>query len=157
MPKKIRRSSDVDASFTLTAYAVTMKPQKLSWITIPLLINMVLGVLGLLILPFIGAFISAAYGLAANDATTSASDLQSLGIVRLFTGATLWITFFFSLAWLVFQFFTYRALNEGKGWARIAAIVIAILGLLNFPVGTALGIFMLIGAFDPEVQQYASR
>ncbi|WP_420594746.1 hypothetical protein [Deinococcus sp.] len=134
-----------------------MKPQKLSWVTVPLIVSMILGVLGLLILPFAGAVISAAYGLAAADTATTASDLQALGFVRFFTGATLWIIFFFSLAWLIFQFFTYRALNEGKSWARIAAVVIAILGLFNFPLGTVLGIFMLIGAFDPEVQQYASR
>ena len=134
-----------------------MKPEKLSWVTIPLLIWVILGILGMLSLPFLGIVLNLIFGAAINDASTSAADAQALGFVRLLTGSTLWVVFFFSLVWTVFQFFTYRALNEGKGWARIAAIVIAIVGLLNFPIGTALGVFMLIGAFDPEVQQYASR
>lgn len=134
-----------------------MKPEKLSWVTIPLLISVVLSVLGMLSLPFIGVLLNIVFGAAINDSSTSAADAQTLGLVRFFTGSTLWIIFFFSLAWTVFQLFTYRAMQEGKGWARIAAIVIAILGLLNFPIGTALGVFMLVGAFDPAVQQYASR
>lgn len=134
-----------------------MKPEKLPWVTIPLLISVVLSILGMVSLPFIGVLLNAIFGAAINDSSTSASDAQALGLVRFFTGSTLWIIFFFSLAWTVFQFSTYRAMQEGKGWARIAAIVIAILGLLNFPIGTALGVFMLVGAFDPAVQQYASR
>ncbi|AZI42816.1 hypothetical protein EHF33_08695 [Deinococcus psychrotolerans] len=134
-----------------------MKPEKLSWVTIPLLISVILSILGMLSLPFIGFFMNLIFGAAMNDASTTASDAQALGWVKLFTGSTLWIIFFFSLAWTVFQFLTYRAIQEGKGWARIAAIVIAILGLLNFPVGTALGVFMLVGAFDPAVQEYANR
>lgn len=134
-----------------------MKPEKLSWVTIPLLISGVLNILVMLSLPFIGVFRNVVFGAAINDSLTSASDAQALGLVRSFTGSTLWVIFFFSLAWTVFQFFTSRAIQEGKGWARVAAVVIAILGLLSFPIGTALGVFMLVGAFDPAVQQYASR
>ncbi len=134
-----------------------MKPQKLSWVTIPLLVSVALSILGMLSLPFLGLVLNSFFGAAIGDASTSAADAQTLGWVRFFTGSTLWVIFFFSLAWTVFQFFTYRAVNEGKSWGRIAAIVIAVLGLLNFPLGTALGVFMLVGAFDPEVQQYARR
>ena len=133
-----------------------MKPQKLSWVTIPLLISAILSALSLLLIPFLGAFINYIFGAAAADSSTSAADLQGLGFARVFTGATLWIFFFFTLAWTIFQFFAYRAVNQGKDWGRISAVVIAILGLLSFPVGTALGVFMLIGAFDPEVQRYTS-
>lgn len=134
-----------------------VKPQKLSWVTIPLIVNIVLGVLGLLMLPFIGGIINAALGAAANDASTSAQDLQSMQIVKMFTGGTLWVSFFIGLAWLVFEFFALRAVQAGKSWGRIAAIVIFILSLLSFPIGTLLGIFGLIGAFDPEVQRYTTR
>ncbi|WP_161883373.1 hypothetical protein [Deinococcus alpinitundrae] len=134
-----------------------MKPDKLAWVTIPLLVNVVLSILGMLSLPFIGVFLNIVFGAAINDSSTSASDAQALGLVKFFTGSTLWVIFFVSLAWTVFQFFTSRAMQQGKGWARVAAIVIAILGLLNFPIGTALGVFILVGAFDPAVQQYTSR
>lgn len=134
-----------------------VKPQKLSWVTIPLIVNIVLGVLGLLMLPFLGAILSAAFGAAANDASTTAQELQNLQVVKMFTGGTLWVSFFIGLAWLVFEFFALRAVQAGKNWGRIAAIVIFILSLLSFPIGTLLGIFGLIGAFDPEVQRYASR
>jgi hypothetical protein len=133
-----------------------MQPQKLSWVTIPLLISAILSALSLLLIPFLGVFFNYIFGLAATDSTTTAADLEGLNFARIFTGATLWITFFFVLAWTVFLFFAYRALNQRKDWGRIAAVVIAILGLINFPVGTALGVFMLIGAFDPEVQRYTS-
>ncbi|WP_293912659.1 hypothetical protein [Deinococcus sp.] len=133
-----------------------MKPQKLSWVTIPLLISAILSALGLLLIPFLGALFNSVFGTIAKDSSTSAADLQGLGFARVFTGTTLWIIFFFSLAWTIFQFFAYRALNQRKDWGRISAVVIAILGLLSFPVGTALGVFMLIGAFDPDVQRYTS-
>ena len=130
-----------------------MVPQKLSWVTIPLIVNIVLGALGLLLLPFLGVLMNTMLGV--NPET--AQDAQTAAFARMFTGATLWLSGLIGLAWLIFQFLTLRALQAGKAWARIAAIVIAVLSLLSFPIGTLLGIFMLIGAFDPDVQRYASR
>ncbi|ADV68572.1 hypothetical protein [Deinococcus maricopensis] len=127
-----------------------MVPQKLSWVTTSLIITMVLGVLGLLLLPFLGGFLNMVLGASSENA-------QELQIARLFTGASLWVSGLVGIAWLVFEFFTFKALQAGKSWGRIAAIVIGIISLLNFPIGTILGIFMLIGAFDPDVQRYASR
>lgn len=133
-----------------------MKPQKLSWVTTPLLIMFVLQLLGLLILPFLAPLLNTIFGAAASD-PTSGITADQLGVLRIFTGATLWISFIIAAAWAAFTFLTYRAVGQGRGWARIAAIVIAILGLLNFPVGTILSVLILIGAFDPEVQRFASR
>lgn len=133
-----------------------MKPQKLSWVTTALLIMFILQLLGLLLLPFLAPFINTVLGAAATDPTNGITSDQ-LGILRIFTGATLWVSFIFAAAWAVFVFFTYRAIGQGRGWARIAAIVIAILALLNFPIGTVLGVLILIGAFDPDVQRFASR
>ncbi len=133
-----------------------MKPQKLSWVTIPLIINIVLGVLSLIALPIIGTAVNSIANLAATDASTTAQDLQGLQFARVLTGGTLWVTFIIGIAWLVFQFFTLRAVQSGKSWGRVASIVIFILSLLSFPFGTILGIFGLIGAFDPEVQRYTS-
>lgn len=37
------------------------------------------------------------------------------------------------------------------GWGRILVIVVSLLGLLNFPLGTAVGIYSLIVLFNDEV------
>ncbi len=37
------------------------------------------------------------------------------------------------------------------GWGRIIVIVVSLLGLLNFPLGTAVGIYSLVVLFNDEV------
>ena len=39
-----------------------------------------------------------------------------------------------------------------KSWARILAIILAILNLILFPIGTALGIYTLVIMFNEEVK-----
>ncbi|AWN22077.1 hypothetical protein DKM44_01500 [Deinococcus irradiatisoli] len=133
-----------------------MKPERLSWVTVPLRLFTLLSVLGLLLLPFLGALLNLILGAVLGDASTTAEDAQIISWVRLFTGSTLWVLFFIGLAWTVFEYLTYRAVVAGLAWGRVAAIVIAVVGLLNFPFGTLLGVFLLIGAFDPAVQRYAA-
>ena len=43
---------------------------------------------------------------------------------------------------------------KAKNWGRIISIVNAILGLLNIPIGTAIGILVLIYLSKPEVREY---
>jgi len=45
----------------------------------------------------------------------------------------------------------YGLLNY-KGWARILAIILAILNLILFPIGTALGIYTLVIMFNDEAE-----
>jgi len=45
----------------------------------------------------------------------------------------------------------YGLLNY-KGWARILAIILAILNLILFPIGTALGIYTLVIMFNDEAK-----
>jgi hypothetical protein len=45
----------------------------------------------------------------------------------------------------------YGLLNY-KGWARILAIILAILNLLLFPIGTAIGIYTLVIMFNKETE-----
>lgn len=40
-----------------------------------------------------------------------------------------------------------------KPWARIIAIVLAIISLFNFPVGTIIGIIILWYLFKPEIKE----
>ena len=39
-----------------------------------------------------------------------------------------------------------------RNWARILAIVLAVLNVLNFPVGTALSVYTFVVLFQPDVQ-----
>jgi hypothetical protein len=135
------------------------KPEKLSWVTIPLIVLLVLQVLGVLLLPLVLPFIAAianAPDLAANaDGTTT--DPATMKLVLSLISGSIWVVEIFQIAFAALYFFTYRAVQQGKSWGRIAAIVLFILGLLNFPLGTLLGVFGLIGAFDAAVTAYCNK
>ena len=45
-------------------------------------------------------------------------------------------------------------LLKRKPWARVLAIVVGILGLLNFPIGTAIGIYTLWVLTQPAATEY---
>jgi hypothetical protein len=45
-------------------------------------------------------------------------------------------------------------LLTGKEWGRILAIIHAVLGLFNVPVGTVVGVLVLIYLTRPEVTEY---
>lgn len=45
-------------------------------------------------------------------------------------------------------------LLKGKEWGRILALVVAVLGLLNFPLGTAIGIYALYVLLQQEARFY---
>jgi len=38
-----------------------------------------------------------------------------------------------------------------KEWARILALILSVIGLLNFPVGTAVGVYSIWALVNPEV------
>ena len=45
-------------------------------------------------------------------------------------------------------------LLKGQAWGRVLALVVAILGLVNFPVGTAIGIYALWVLLQPAATSY---
>jgi len=45
-------------------------------------------------------------------------------------------------------------LLKGLGWARVVAIILAVFGLLNFPIGTIISIIILIYLFKDDVKAY---
>ncbi|MEI7690547.1 MAG: hypothetical protein WCI63_02900 [bacterium] len=47
-------------------------------------------------------------------------------------------------------FMTAKGIREKKNWAKIVGIIIAILNVTNVPIGTILGVLILIGLFDSE-------
>jgi hypothetical protein len=135
------------------------KPEKLSWVTIPLIIQMVFGALSVIFLPFLIPVFKAiisdpSFATSMNESGSTAVDPKT---VLAFISSFIWVIEFFNVAMLVLYFLTYRGVQQGKGWARIVAIIVFILGLANIPVGTLLGIFGLIGAFDAQVTAYCNR
>ena len=122
----------------------------------PLIIQMVLLALSIMLLPFLIPLIN----LAASDPTVlqdSSTTPAQIRAVLLFFAASVWIIEILSIGFLVLYFFAFRAVQQGRSWGRIVAIIVFILALFNFPFGTALGIFGLIGAFDTEVTAYCNR
>ncbi len=75
-------------------------------------------------------------------------DLAGAGV---FIGAACFVLLFVIL---------YGAVGYGllqlQSWARIAAIVLAVLALCNFPIGTIIGGIVLYFMFQPEAQEVFS-
>ncbi len=61
---------------------------------------------------------------------------------------------FFFVCWGIFQIIIGLQLGQGRGWARIAAIVVGILSLPNIPIGTVLGILCLVHLLGDEGKAY---
>jgi hypothetical protein len=45
-------------------------------------------------------------------------------------------------------------LLKRKPWARMLAVVLGILGLVNFPIGTAIGVYTLLVLLQPTATEY---
>lgn len=128
------------------------RPPRLAFLTTPLLIALFFNAISLLTLPFSGGTLNetlAEYGkLTGQPLPALTPDMINV---------VLWLSFFITAVLILWLYNTRRALLEGKSWGRVSAIVIAVFSLLAFPFGTVLGIAMLIGAFDRDVTNYASR
>ena len=137
-------------------HPASMPPQKLSWVTVPLVLMMVLQALGVLLLPLLVPLLHYVAGSpsALQNGGTSPADV---GAVLRLLSASVWVIEVLQVASLVWSFLTLRAVQAGRNWGRTSAVVLFVLGLLNIPIGTLLGVFGLIGAFDPEVTRYCSR
>ena len=69
----------------------------------------------------------------------------------LVAGATCWVVF--GIIALIFFAIAYGLL-KGQHWARIVAIIFAIIGLLNIPIGTIISIIVLWYLFKPDVKAW---
>jgi len=58
----------------------------------------------------------------------------------------------FFLPGIIVEFVAGSYLLEFKAWARILAIILGIVNLLFFPIGTALGIYTLVIMFNEETK-----
>lgn len=128
------------------------RPRRLAFLTVPLLIGLIYNAASLLTLPFSGDTINTI--LAQLNAATG-EPVPALSQAQLMT--VLWLSFFLTSLTILLLYFTRRAVLEGRSWGRVASIVIAVLSLLLIPFGTVLGLIMLVGAFDRDVQAYTRR
>lgn len=125
------------------------------FITIPLLVGIFYNAFQLLTVPFSGQLLPEIMAQVNERFAASGTPAIVLGPEQL--QWVLWISFAIFALLILWLYFTRRALLEGRSWGRVSAIVIAVLTLLIFPIGTVLGIVMLIGAFDQDVVAYARR
>jgi hypothetical protein len=79
------------------------------------------------------------------------------GAMGAMLGGFMFVWSFFIICWGIFEILIGVFLGKGMPWARIAAIVIGILSLPSFPVGTALGIIALVVLFGQEGKAYFQR
>jgi len=60
------------------------------------------------------------------------------------------ITAFFGVVYLI----TAKGIANKKNWAKIVGIILGILALPSIPIGTAIGIFVLIGLLGPDANTW---
>ncbi|MDV6376140.1 hypothetical protein [Deinococcus arenicola] len=130
-------------------------PPRLLWLTLPLLIGVFYNAFSLLTLPFSGPTLTDL--MVRINAQSSASGLPAIQLSADQLQWVLWLSFAITAILILWLYFTRRALIEGQNWGRVSAIVIGVFSLLIFPIGTVLGVVMLIGAFDKNVVAYTRR
>ncbi|MCD6512605.1 MAG: hypothetical protein J7K61_03280 [Thermoplasmata archaeon] len=89
------------------------------------------------------------YGLAAGAAMFGGNSIFNFGMGSAILSAVGAITVIIGLIDLLIAY----GLWELKSWARTAAIVLAIIGLLGFPIGTIISIIILWYLFKPEIKE----
>ncbi len=108
-----------------------------------MVLGIIYAVLGLIIPPIFMRVMQAAMEASAEFSTPSVA----------FGGAG-FVWGFFIVCWGIFMIVIGLQLGSGKGWARIAAIVVGILSLPSFPGGTVLGILCLVYLLGDECKAY---
>ncbi len=97
------------------------------------------------VLGWIGLIISILAGLGLIIAGIAIGD-EAL-IVFLITG---FVSLVVGVIGGLLYIFTAKGILNKKGWAKILGIILAILALSGFPIGTALGIWILVNFFSDE-------
>jgi hypothetical protein len=93
---------------------------------------------GMMLLFFAGAAI---FGSSKEDGAMIGSAL--FGAIGLGFGI-------FAIGFGVLHLFTASAIAERKSWAKVCAIILAVLHVMNLPLGTVLAVFIFIGMFSAE-------
>jgi hypothetical protein len=115
--------------------------QQIDFIAIAMYVMAGLSVLGGLIMILSGASLAAALG--SNQAEGAA---EAAGVV----GTMFFVFGLFAIVIAVAYAFVGYGLQQRAGWARITALILGGLSILNFPVGTAIGIWIFMVLLDKD-------
>ncbi|UBV43090.1 hypothetical protein LAJ19_02380 [Deinococcus taeanensis] len=127
-------------------------PRRLAFLTVPLMINLIYSAVTLLTLPFSGPVLNDLMAQMQTQMGVTGMTLSPAQVT-----AVLWLSFALTVVQILCLYYTRRAVLDGRSWGRVSSIVLAVFSLLFFPLGTVLGIVMLIGAFDRDVVAYTAR
>jgi predicted permease len=122
-------------------------PDKLKNARLCLLINGWLSAVGAFLFALMFFIISV--GLASTDDPDAAAGAFFVAILGLI------VVLLFAAA-AVISFMAAKGITEKKEWAKVVAVIIAVLTVGNFPIGTALGVFILLGIFDESSKSWFS-
>ena len=103
---------------------------------------------GIIVLAVLYA-IEGLFGLAAGAAMFGGSSMFNFGMAGAVLSAVGAVLVIIGLIDLLIAY----GLWELKSWARTAAIIFAIIGLLGFPIGTIISIIILWYLFKPEIKE----
>ncbi|MFC6591365.1 hypothetical protein ACFP81_04600 [Deinococcus lacus] len=124
-------------------------PAQLKWLTLPLQIALWAHAITLLMIPFAGEYIEA----ATHDALKTLGD-TSLRVTPALVQQMSWTLFSMVLLTVLALYFVRRGVLAGQRWAWVGSLVVGALLLLNFPLGTVLGLAVLYGALTPAVRAF---
>jgi Ni,Fe-hydrogenase I cytochrome b subunit len=79
---------------------------------------------------------------------------KGAGIVGAIMGTIGFVIGILVAVWGILSLYTASGIQKKKNWAKILGIIIAILALPSIPIGTVLGVFILIGLFSPEADNW---
>jgi hypothetical protein len=96
---------------------------------------------------FLGVFLLMSVGIGVSGGDGS-------GAASLFTGIFGLVFTVIMALWAFLFFITAKGITNKKGWAKIMGIILAILGITSVPIGTILGILILIGLFNEEATNW---
>ena len=89
--------------------------------------------------------------LLGGSALKTASDSMAGGLAF---GLSFGVLGFISLAVSVFGLLVARGIKAKAGWAKIAGIILGILNLPGFPLGTILGVLVLVGLINDDASSW---
>lgn len=110
--------------------AVKIIYQVLAWLY---LIGCVLGGIGMMIA-------ATTIGATAEEGTVAACTTAGMGVFFIIMGVVVFILYFI----------TAKGVANKRNWGKILAIIFGILMLLSIPIGTVLGIIILINIFGEQ-------
>ena len=100
-----------------------------------------------------GIIYVAIFGMVFSSVPQKAGDPPPELIMTIIVGVFAFL-FVFTLLFSIPKVIAGYGLRAGKSWARLWAIIAAIMCCLSFPIGTAIGVFGLVFIFSDEGKKY---